>query len=70
MAWEVVFDGSGKAVAPEPRSNFAMTNDGENIWIFGGTNGIHTLNDFWKFDPAKNCWAKVEAENQPEVTMV
>lgn len=34
---------------PEGRSDFDMTVYGGNIWLFGGSNGKRTLDDFWRF---------------------
>jgi hypothetical protein len=36
-----------------------MIAEGNNLWIFGGTNGQKTLDDLWKFDLTNNKWAKV-----------
>jgi hypothetical protein len=27
-----------------------------DIWLFGGSNGKQTLNDFWKFDLKAKKW--------------
>ena len=37
------------------------------LWVFGGTNGTHTLNDMWKFDLANKQWKSVESKDTPEV---
>lgn len=42
--------------SPQPRSNFSMVADGGYLYIFGGTNGEHTLNDFWKFHLTSKKW--------------
>jgi hypothetical protein len=36
--------------SPVPRSCFGMIGCENVIWVFGGTDGNKTLNDFWKFD--------------------
>jgi hypothetical protein len=39
-----------------------------DAWIFGGTNGTHTLNDLWKFNIKSKVWWKVVPKNIiPEV---
>ena len=37
----------------------------DKIWVFGGTNGQNTLNDFWKFDCKTNKWETIESKNVP-----
>lgn len=36
------------------------------LWIFGGTNGVKTLNDQWKFDLTTKKWIKIESKDTPE----
>ena len=52
---------------PDGRSNLALAPDGQNLWIFGGTNGQKTLDDLWKFDIVAKKWERVDQKNTPEV---
>lgn len=64
----MVFKSTGsKKNEPEPRSNFDMVADNRSLWVFGGTNGNHTLNDFWKLDLQSKSWTLIKTENPPEV---
>lgn len=36
-----------------------------SIWLLGGSNGIKTLNDMWKFNLSQNKWLKIECNNRP-----
>jgi len=37
--------------------------------VFGGTNGIKTLNDLWRFDLKTKIWSEIKTDNPPEVKM-
>ena len=58
--WELLYDSKCSKDEPEARSNFNMVADGENLYIFGGTNGNHTLNDFWKFSLTSKKWSSIK----------
>jgi N-acetylneuraminic acid mutarotase len=47
--WETVYKGQKNEQEPQGRSNFAMVEYNGNLLIFGGTNGVKTLNDMWSF---------------------
>ena len=36
------------------------------LWIFGGTNGKHTLNDVWRFNIEDLKWKEIQSTNNPE----
>jgi hypothetical protein len=36
-----------------------MVGHEDALYVFGGTNGIHTLNDFWKFSLKSKTWQKL-----------
>jgi hypothetical protein len=36
-----------------------------NLLIFGGTNGVKTLNDMWTFNLASKKWEKLECLDTP-----
>jgi hypothetical protein len=55
MTWEKVYSSSGNK-DPEGRSNCAMVGNDKNLYIFGGSNGVNTLNDFWKFSLQSKQW--------------
>lgn len=59
MDWSTVFEIKDSKDEPEGRSNLAMVSEGQNLWIFGGTNGQKTLDDLWKFDLTAKKWSKV-----------
>lgn len=65
MEWSTVYEGKNSNDDPEGRSNLAMVAEGQNLWIFGGTNGQKTLDDMWKFDLTAKKWTKVEQKNIP-----
>jgi hypothetical protein len=37
-----------------------MVENNGNLIIFGGTNGVKTLNDMWQFDLKVKKWDKIE----------
>jgi hypothetical protein len=37
------------------------------IWLFGGSNGKKTLDDFWNFDTKLNKWSRVKVQDGPDV---
>ncbi len=49
------------------RSNFDIVCHQDEFYIFGGTNGTHTLNDLWKYSLASKKWTNIEQKNIPEV---
>jgi hypothetical protein len=38
-----------------------------NLLIFGGTNGVKTLNDMWNFNLTSKKWEKLDCIDTPEV---
>ena len=46
-----------------------IANNG-SLYIFGGTNGQNTLNDFWKFSLSKKQWECLKTESCPEVKTI
>ena len=65
--WELIYEAKGSGQEPEPRSNFSMVSESDCLYIFGGSNGEHTMDDFWKFSLNKRSWEKIKSENPPEV---
>lgn len=63
--WETVYQHKSTKDEPEGRSNLAMVSQGQNLWIFGGTNGQKTLDDLWKFDITAKKWNIIEQKNTP-----
>ena len=41
-----------------------------NLLIFGGTNGVKTLNDMWNFNLTSKKWEKLECLDTPEVIII
>lgn len=56
MNWEKVFTSTGDKNDPQGRSNCAMVGYEGNLYIFGGSNGVNTLDDFWKFSLSTKKW--------------
>jgi N-acetylneuraminic acid mutarotase len=42
-----------------------MVGYSKDLYIFGGSNGVNTLNDFWKFSLSTKQWEKIETQNTP-----
>lgn len=59
MEWQKIFESKGSPNEPVGRSNFDLVNDGTCLWMFGGIQDHHTLDDFWKFDLKTSSWAKI-----------
>lgn len=57
--WSLVYESKDKN-EPEPRSNFSMVVEGDYLYVFGGTNGQNTLNDFWKFSLSSKRWELIK----------
>lgn len=57
--WRRVYESVAGALEPQPRSCAAMVAYKDLLWIFGGSNGSKTLNDFWKFDVKLGQWQKI-----------
>jgi len=38
-----------------------------NIYMFGGTNDINKLDDFWKFNLDTNIWSEIKLDLSPVV---
>lgn len=47
-----------------------MVAEGGYLYVFGGTNGQNTLNDFWKFSLSSKRWELIKTENVPEVNII
>lgn len=52
---------------PQGRSNFSMVEYNQGLLIFGGTNGVKTMNDMWSFEMKDKKWSKVDSKDTPEV---
>ena len=54
--------------APSPRAEHAMcaSDDGNQIFVFGGQVQNKAFNDLWRFDVASSSWTKLDAPNGPE----
>jgi Kelch motif len=50
---------------PDPRSLCAFTTDPVNntIWMYGGTDGLSSLTDFWQYQ--NGVWQEIAADNGP-----
>ncbi len=65
--WKILYKEKTDREEPEGRSNCSMVELDGNLWVFGGTNGTHTLNNMWKFSLADKKWKAVESKDTPEV---
>jgi hypothetical protein len=63
--WSVFYTPGKGEVCPQSRGNFGLALFNNDVWVFGGTNGVKTLNDLWKFQMATKTWKEVKAENPP-----
>nr|XP_016496302.1 PREDICTED: rab9 effector protein with kelch motifs-like [Nicotiana tabacum] len=45
-----------KGTLPTPRDSHSCTNIGDNLFVFGGTNGREPLNDLHILDTSSNTW--------------
>lgn len=56
MQWEKIYTFKSTEKEPEGRSNCAMVGHSDFVYIFGGSNGVFTLNDFWRFSLKNKQW--------------
>lgn len=59
MEWKLVYEAGRDGLDPEPRSSSAMVVFRDALWVFGGSNGVRTISDMWKFDLKVGKWSKV-----------
>ena len=52
---------------PAPRYSAALCASEKSIYVFGGTDGTTTFDDFWRFDCAANKWIKIEGKGAKPV---
>lgn len=52
----------GPGPKPKPRASACSTLIGSDLYIFGGTNGLQKLNDFWKFSISGKTWCEIVCE--------
>lgn len=64
--WEIVYK-SGSGPEPKARSYFSMVEIKDSILIFGGTDGVDTLNDMWIYNIQTHEWKCIETKDTPEV---
>ena len=43
--------------------NTTWVDAGNNLWLFGGTNGFTDLSDLWKYDPLTNEWTWMSGDS-------
>jgi hypothetical protein len=55
--WSTFYQPDKTAVVPEARGNMGLVVYKDSILVFGGTNGVKTLNDMWKFDLKTKTWS-------------
>ncbi|KAI8342211.1 hypothetical protein EDC96DRAFT_487126 [Choanephora cucurbitarum] len=60
--WEQIAFSNKAGDCPEPRSGHVSVIFDNKLYIFGGTDGQHMLNDLWAFDLHSRVWARVESE--------
>jgi hypothetical protein len=52
----------GKQTIPEAREGHSFVRYGQNVFLFGGTNGVDFFNDLFIFNPNANTWAAAKIE--------
>lgn len=70
LQWSLHFSKKDKAQNgeyPEPRASSSVVCLGGWAWLFGGSNGTHTLNDLWKFDLQEGYWLQIVSKDLPAV---
>ncbi|QKX56610.1 uncharacterized protein TRUGW13939_03715 [Talaromyces rugulosus] len=45
---------------PLARTNHTIITYNDNLYLFGGTNGVTWFNDVWSYDPRTNQWTELE----------
>uniref|UniRef100_A0A0V0HMV7 Putative ovule protein n=1 Tax=Solanum chacoense TaxID=4108 RepID=A0A0V0HMV7_SOLCH len=54
-----------KGALPSPRDSHSCTAVGDNLFVFGGTNGTHSLNDLYILDTSSNTWIAPSLRGDP-----
>ncbi|KAL2816776.1 hypothetical protein BDW59DRAFT_135954 [Aspergillus cavernicola] len=45
---------------PPARTNHTIVNYNDQLYLFGGTNGLQWFNDVWCYDPHANTWTQLD----------
>ncbi|KAI9843168.1 MAG: Negative regulator of mitotic exit [Thelocarpon superellum] len=45
---------------PPARTNHTIVTWEDQLYLFGGTNGLQWFNDVWTYDPATNAWTQLD----------
>ncbi|KAG2313271.1 hypothetical protein Bca52824_024828 [Brassica carinata] len=53
-----------RGVPPSPRDSHSCTTVGDNLFVFGGTDGKHHLNDLHVLDTSTHTWKCLEARGE------
>ncbi|KAG2313274.1 hypothetical protein Bca52824_024831 [Brassica carinata] len=53
-----------RGVPPSPRDSHSCTAVGDNLFVFGGSDGKHYLNDLHVLDTSSNTWKCLEARGE------
>ena len=53
-----------------PRDGSAMTAVGNNLYVFGGTNGQEKFNDLWSFNLQNKTWTRINLKINSVVPLV
>lgn len=61
--WEVYHQHQKNMPIPSERAGFGMDIDKNSIWLFGGTDGVKQLNDFWCFNIESKMWTQIKTED-------
>ncbi|KAK4735495.1 hypothetical protein R3W88_009756 [Solanum pinnatisectum] len=54
-----------KGALPSPRDSHSCTAVGDNLFVFGGTNGTNSLNDLYILDTSSNTWIAPSLRGDP-----
>ncbi|KAJ0229447.1 hypothetical protein HA466_0316080 [Hirschfeldia incana] len=53
-----------RGVPPSPRDGHSCTTVGDNLFVFGGTDGKHSLNDLHVLDTSSHTWKCIEVSGE------
>ncbi|USP82589.1 uncharacterized protein yc1106_09863 [Curvularia clavata] len=63
--WEVLLPNtkeqpSPQSPSPQARTNHSMVTWNDQLYLFGGTDGITWFNDVWTYNPRSNTWTELD----------
>lgn len=61
--WEFLIPNTGDQInpnVPAARTNHTIISYNDQLYLFGGTNGVQWFNDVWTYDPKVNRWSQLD----------